>query len=96
MTAEAEGFVLRENEDAAEIGVDASGEGDVNDAIGGAERDGRFGAVASERPQSLALTTGEKNDKSVTHVRHGASSGGKLSGVGILAGERQEARESCK
>src|SRR5205807_3212320 len=72
---EAERFVLSENENAAEIGIDAIGESDVNDAIGGAERDGRLGAVARERPQTLALTAGEKNDKSVTHVRHGASSG---------------------
>src|SRR5207302_10027592 len=51
------------------------GKCDVNDAIGGAEGNGGLGAVARERPQALALTTGKKNDKSVTHVRHGASSG---------------------
>src|SRR5205807_5548376 len=75
VAAEAERLVLSEHENAAEIGIDAIGKRDVNDAIGGAEGDGGLGAVARERPQALALTTGEKNDKSVTHVRHGASSG---------------------
>jgi len=37
---------LRENENAAEVGIDAIGKGDVNDAIGGAERNGGLGAVA--------------------------------------------------
>src|SRR5256885_6674911 len=96
VAAEAERFVLSENENAAEIGVDTIGKSDVNDAIGGAERNGGLGAVASERPQAFALTTGEKNDKSVTHVRHGAPSGREASGGGILAGEKQEGRERKK
>jgi hypothetical protein len=75
MAAEAEGFVLGEDENAAEIGVDAIGESDVNDAVSGAKRDGRLGAIACEGPQTLALTTGEKNDDGIAHVGHGTSSG---------------------
>jgi len=75
MAAKAESFVLGEDENAAEIGVDAVGESDVNDAVSGAERNGGLGAIAGEGPQALALTTGEKNDDGIAHVGHGTSSG---------------------
>jgi len=75
MAAEAERFVLGENENAAEIGVDAIGKGDVNDAIGGAER--TAGLARSRVRATIARPDHRReNDKSVTHVRHGASSGG--------------------
>ena len=37
VAVEAQGFVLRENEDTAQVGIDAIGEGDVNNAIESAE-----------------------------------------------------------
>ncbi len=89
MAAKAESFVLGEDENAAEIGVDAVGESDVNDAVSGAERNGGLGAIAGEGPQALALTTGEKNDDGIAHVGHGTSSGRAAE-----RGERQEARRS--
>jgi len=42
---------LSEDEDAAEIRIDAVREGDVDDAIECAERNSRLGAIASERPE---------------------------------------------
>ncbi len=75
VTAEAERLVLRENENAAEMRVDAIGESDVNDAVRGAEGNGGLGAVACKRPEALALTTREKNDDGIAHFRHGETSG---------------------
>src|SRR5215470_532238 len=75
MTAETERFVLRENKNAAQIRIDAIRKRDVNDAIGRAERNGGFCAIASEGPQTLALTAGEQYDKGIAHIRHGESSG---------------------
>jgi hypothetical protein len=67
----AEGFILRENEDAMEAGVDAIGKRDVNDAIESAERDGGFRAVASEGPEPLALSSSEKYTDGIAHIGHG-------------------------
>ena len=67
----AEGFILRENEDAMETGVDAIGKRDVNDAIESAERDGRLGAIASEGPEPLALSSSEKYTDGIAHIGHG-------------------------
>ena len=39
-------FVLRKNVNAAQVGVEAIGESDVNDAVHAAEGDGRLGAIA--------------------------------------------------
>ena len=49
---EAERFVLRENENAVQIAVQAVGKSDVDDAVDAAEGNGRLGAVARERPQA--------------------------------------------
>jgi hypothetical protein len=73
MAVEAEGFVLRENENAAQVGIDAIGKGDVNNAIKGAKGNGGFGAIARERPQALALASCEEYSDGVAHVRHGSS-----------------------
>ena len=67
MAVQAERLVLRENENAAQIAIDAIGKRDVNDAVDAAERDGGFGAVARERPQPLALAAGQKNTDGVAH-----------------------------
>ena len=56
---EAERFVLREDEDAAQIAVQAVRERDVDDPIDAAKRHGGFGAVASERPEALALAASQ-------------------------------------
>ena len=68
VTVEAVGLVLREDEDTAEAGVDAVGEGEVDDAIEAAEGDGWLGAVASERLQTGALAAGENQGKDI--VKH--------------------------
>ena len=44
---EAERFVLSEDENAAEIAIQAIRESDVNDAVNAAEGDGGLGAIAS-------------------------------------------------
>ncbi len=57
MAIERERLVLGEDVDLAQIGVDAVGEGDINDAVDAAEGDSRFGAVAGERIKPLACAT---------------------------------------
>ncbi len=69
---EAESFVLGENEDAAQIAIQAIGESDVNDAVDAAEGNGGFGAIAGERPKAFALATGQQDRKCVAHQRHGS------------------------
>jgi len=51
---ERKSFVLGKDEDAAQFGVNAIGKRDIDDAVDAAEGDGRFGAIASERIESLA------------------------------------------
>jgi hypothetical protein len=53
VAVEGEGLVLGEDVDAAEVGVDAVGEGDVDDAVLAAKGDGGFGAIAGEREEPL-------------------------------------------
>jgi hypothetical protein len=64
---------LRENENAPEVGIDAIGKGDVDDAIESAKRNGGLGAVACKRPQALALASCEEYSDGVAHVGHGSS-----------------------
>src|SRR5277367_6422882 len=71
VTIEAERFVLGEDEDAAQIAIQAIGKGDVNDAVDAAEGDGGLGAIASEGPKAFALATGQQDRKCVAHQRHG-------------------------
>ena len=54
MAIEGERLVLGEDVDPAQVGVDAVGERDIDDAVDAAEGDGGFGAVARERIQPLA------------------------------------------
>jgi len=59
VAVERERFVLGEDVDVAEVGVDAVGEGDIDDAVLASEGDGGFGSVTGERKQTLAGPTGE-------------------------------------
>jgi len=68
---EAEGLVLGEDEDAAEVAINAVREGDVDDAVDAAEGDGGFGAVAGERPEAFALSAGKQDTDGIAHQRHG-------------------------
>ena len=63
-------FVLRQNEDAAQIAVDAVGKRDVDNAVDAAEGHGGLGAVARERPQPLALSACQQNADRVAHQGH--------------------------
>ena len=47
VAVERERFVLREDVNAAQVGVQAIRKSDVDDAVNAAEGDGRFGAIAS-------------------------------------------------
>ncbi len=53
-----QGLVLGKDVDPPQVGVDAIGEGDVDDAVDAAKGDGRFGAVASQRIQPLTRAAG--------------------------------------
>src|SRR6202035_5761307 len=63
-------LVLRKNVDAAQIGVEAVGESNVDDAVHSAEGDGGLGAVSSERIEAFSGTACEKNSESVFHRAH--------------------------
>ena len=74
-------FVLGEDVDAAQVGVEAVGESDVDDAIHSTEGDGGLGAIAGERIKALSGATGEKDSESVFHGTPGKTvdgSTGKL------------------
>ena len=60
-----ERFVLRGDEDAAQAGVDAVAEREVDDAVGPAEKHGWFGAVSGERVQTFTRTAREQNHQRV-------------------------------
>src|SRR6266550_3910676 len=70
VAVQAEGLVLGEDENAAEIRIDAVREGDVDDAVERAERNGRLGAVASERPEAFALAPGKEYYDGIPHIGH--------------------------
>src|SRR5467141_2384415 len=70
VAVQAEGLVLGEDENAAEIRIDAVREGDVDDAIESAKRHGRLGAIASERPEAFALAPGKEYDDGIPHIGH--------------------------
>ncbi len=70
VAVEAERLVLRQYKYAAQIAIQAIRKGDVDDAVDAAERDGRFGAVARERPEPLALAAGQEDTNRIAHERH--------------------------
>ena len=67
MPIQRESFVLREDVDMSEIGVDAVGEGDVDDAVLASEGDCRLGAIAGQREEAFTGTTGEQDTKRISH-----------------------------
>ena len=67
MAVEAERFVLREDENAPQVAVDAIGERDVDDAVDAAEGNGGLGAVPRQRPEPLALPAGQEDTDGVAH-----------------------------
>jgi hypothetical protein len=75
VAVQAESFVLRENENAAEIRIDAVRKGDVNDAVESSERNSGFGAVASEGPEAFALASRKEYNDGIPHIGHGAPPG---------------------
>jgi hypothetical protein len=52
----------------AEIGVDAFGESDVDDAVLAGEGDGWLGAIAGEGEEPFAGTTGKQDAKRISHI----------------------------
>ena len=56
-------LVLSENVNAPQIGIDAVGQSNVDNAVDAAEGHRGFGAVASERIQTFARTAGQQNSK---------------------------------
>src|SRR5271156_71512 len=64
-----ERLVLGEDKDAAQAGVDAVGERNIDDAVDAAEGYGWFGAVAGERIEALAGASSEQDSERIFH-RH--------------------------
>ena len=65
-------LVLRRDEDAAQPGIDAVAEREIDDAVRAAKVDRRLGAILRERVEPLAHTAGEHDDKDVVHRRPSA------------------------
>ena len=53
-----EAAVLGEDVDAADAGVEAVGQGEIDDAVDAAEGDGRLGLVPGQGKEALALAAG--------------------------------------
>ena len=68
VAVERERLVLGEDVDVAQVGVDAVGEGDVDDAVLAGEGHGRLGAIAGEGEEPFAGTTGKQNAKRISHI----------------------------
>ncbi len=75
VAVERERLVLGEDVDVAQVGVDAVGEGDVDDAVLAGEGDGRLGAIAGQGEEPFAGTTGKQNAKRISHITHHSNSG---------------------
>jgi hypothetical protein len=58
VAVERKSLVLRKDINVTEVGVDAVGKCDVDDAVLAGERDCRLGAIACERKKPLTGTTG--------------------------------------
>ncbi len=67
VAVEGERLVLGEDVDVAEVGVDAVGESDVDDAVLAGEGYGRLGAIAGEGEEPFAGTTGKQDAKRISH-----------------------------
>jgi len=49
------------------VGVDTIRERKINDAVGSAERNGRFGRIARERVKTLTHASSEQNCQNIIH-----------------------------
>ena len=67
VAVESAGLVLGQHEDAAEVAVDAVGQGEVDDAVQAAERHGRLGPVARQRLQARPLSPRKDDGEDVSH-----------------------------
>ena len=92
--AQAHGLVLRQDEHPADVRVDAVGQGEVDDPVDPAERDGGLGAVAGQRLQARPPAPGQDDGQHVAHsngppprprsdgdARRGSGSSGRAGGV---------------
>ncbi len=70
LAVERERFVLGQDVNAAQAGVHAVGEGDIDNAVIAAEGDGGFGAVACEGIKALAGPSCQQNSESIFHGRN--------------------------
>ena len=78
VAVERERLVLRGDEHAAQTGVDAVAEDEIDDAVRSAEVHGRLGAFLRQRVQALADAACEHDDEAVVEQRrHAALSSGE-------------------
>ena len=67
MAIERESFVLSEDVHLAKIGVNAVGEGDIDDAVVSPEGHGGLGTIAGEREKTLARASGQQDSECILH-----------------------------
>ena len=62
------GFVLGQDDNPVDFRVDAVTQGEIDESIDPTKGNGRFGAVASERHESLTLPTSHHKCQSLFHL----------------------------
>src|SRR5262249_43908666 len=67
MAVETASLVLRKDKNAAQVAVDAVGQGEIDDAVEAAEGDRRLGAIACQRFQTRPLAAGKDHGQDVSH-----------------------------
>ena len=87
VAVERERLVLRQDVDPAQVGVDAVGERDVDDAVLAAKRNGRLGAIARQRKQPLTCATGQQYAESVFHLLHNSESRSRSANFTVSEGK---------
>src|SRR5215471_15957266 len=68
MPVEGEGLVLREDVNATQIGVDAIGESDVNNAVNTTESHRRLGAIARQGIETFSRPSCQQNSQGISHL----------------------------
>ena len=69
VAVQADGLVLGQDEDLAEVAVDAVGEGEVDDAVDAAERDGGLGSIAGQGFEPGPSTAGQHDRQDISQHR---------------------------
>jgi hypothetical protein len=79
-----------------QVGVEAVGEGDVNDAVDAAESHRRLGPVAGKRVEALSGAACQKDPESIFHHFASDSARMRVALAGIVSFARQMRKENSR